>query len=309
MAPLNTTGVRIIDPILTTHVQGYRMPGLVGDKLFPRVPVGASGGQVIEFGKEAFQRYNARRAPGADTQRIRFGYQGKPFALVQDSLESPVPREWQRDASKVPGIDLGRRAVNLTQNVILRLLEEDQATLAITAANYDADHKVTLAGEDKWSAATGLPLKDIKTAKEAVRATTGMDPNTLVLSPSAWSAAQENPSVVERFKFTTNSPITLADFAKLVEIDTVVVGKAVTADAAGAFSDVWGNNAVLAYVPPAASGQEEPSYGYTYVMEGHPMVEKPYYDDRAKSWIYGGTFERCPVLTGMLAGFLIQNPK
>lgn len=306
--PMNAAGVRVIDPILTTHVQGYRMPGLVGERLFPRVPVAMSGGQVLEFGKEAFQKYAARRAPGSETKRIQFGYLGKAFALGQNSLEAVVPREWQRDASQVPGIDLGRRAVNLVQNVILRLAEEEQAAIALNAANYDADHKLALAGGDKWSTDTGLPVKDIKDAKEAVRSTVGMRPNTLVLSPSAWSAAQENPSVIERFKFTTSAPITLADFAKLVEIENVVVAEAISANAAGVFSDTWGNNAVLAYVPQASSGQEEPSYGYTYTMENHPMVEQPYWDDRSKGWVYGCTHEFAPVLTGMLAGFLIQNP-
>ncbi|CAK0772392.1 hypothetical protein WCLP8_4870007 [uncultured Gammaproteobacteria bacterium] len=53
---------------------------------------------------------------------------------------------------------------------------------------------------------------------------------------------------------------------------------------------------------------EEPSYGYTYTMKGHPMVEAPYYDNNKRSTIYGVTFERKPVLTGQCAGFLINAP-
>lgn len=75
------------------------------------------------------------------------------------------------------------------------------------------------------------------------------------------------------------------------------------------FSDIWGNAAVLAYVPSEAeAAMPIPSYGYTYTMEGHPMVEQPYWDNGSKSWIYGTTMERAPVLTGMLAGYLIQTP-
>ncbi|MEW5727728.1 MAG: hypothetical protein AB1918_07875 [Pseudomonadota bacterium] len=305
---LNTAGVRVVDPILTTHVQGYRHPGNVGHLLFPRVPVGVSGGQVLEFGKESFKLYNARRAPGTDTKRIQFGYAGKPFALKQDALEAAVPREWMRDASKIPGIDLARRAVNVVQGAIELGRENEKASIATDAANYDANHKLALAGGDKWSADTGKPVKDITDGKEAVRATIGVRPNTLVLSPLAWNAARENPSVIERFKFTTPGPITLEQFAKLVEIETIVVGEAVYADDAGDFHDVWGNAAVLAYVPRASEGMEQPSYGYTYTMEGHPSVEKPYWDDRAKSWVYGVTNEDAPLLTGMVAGFLFQDP-
>ncbi len=97
--------------------------------------------------------------------------------------------------------------------------------------------------------------------------------------------------------------------AKAFDIERVVVGKAVTSDGAGVISDVWGNNAVLAYVPGAPSGMEEPSYGYTYTMTGHPLVEEAYYENNAKSWIYGVGFERAPVLSGITSGYLIQTPK
>lgn len=308
MAPLNTTSVRVVDPILTTVSQGYRQPRFVGDRLFPRVPVSVSGGQVLEFGKEGFQLYTARRAPGGATKRIEFGYLGKPFALLQDALEAKVPREFMRDASQVPGIDLASRAINTVMGSITLSLEHEQAAIATNAANYAAAHKVALAGADKWSATTGTPVSDIADAREAVRASVGLRPNVLVLSAVAWKAAQNNPEVTERFKFTAPGPVTLAQFAQLVEVEQVAVADAVVANAAGVFTDVWGNNAVLGYVPQTLSGLEQPSYGYTYTMEGHPLVEVPYFDNNAKAWIYGVTMERAPVLTGMAAGFLIQNP-
>ena len=86
-----------------------------------------------------------------------------------------------------------------------------------------------------------------------------------------------------------------------------MVGRAVTAGAGDAFSDVWGPDAVLAYVPQQASSMEEPSYGYSYTMDGHPLVEQPYYDNNAKSWLYPATYERAPVISGMEAGYLFQN--
>lgn len=306
---LNTNSARIVDPVLSTVVQGYKHPHRVGSLIFPPVPVSVSGGKVIQFGTESFKLYNVARAPGGRTKRIQFGYEGLPYALAQDALEGKVPREWQRDASQVPGIDLGTRAVNGVMQTLTLSLEVEQATIATSAANYDNNHKVALAGADKWSTDTGKPVADITDGKEAVRKTTGMEPNVCVLSPDAWSAAKNNPSVIERFKFTTDQPITLSMFAALIEVERVVVGKAIYADDDGAFHDVWGNACVLAYAPQTPAGQEEPSFGYTYTMEGHPMVEAPYWDNSEKSWIYGVTNERAPQLTGAVAGFLIQNPK
>src|SRR5690606_18773494 len=108
--PMNNQQVRVIDPILSNVAQGYRHPERVGFALFPRVPVKQRGGQIIEFGRESFKRYKTRRAPGSNTKRVQFGYEGKPFALVQDALEGQVPWEHMQDANQVPGIDLGTQA-------------------------------------------------------------------------------------------------------------------------------------------------------------------------------------------------------
>lgn len=122
---MSLSQARVVDPVLTTHAQGYRHPERVGHLLFPSVPVAVAAGKVVEFGRESFILYNARRAPGAATKQIVFGYEGKPFALVQDSLEAKVPREFARDAGAVPGIDLGVRATNTVMNALTLTLEHE----------------------------------------------------------------------------------------------------------------------------------------------------------------------------------------
>lgn len=303
----NSKQVRVIDPILTTHAQGYRHPEHVGMVLFPRVRVEVSGGQVLEFGKESFMEYNIRRTPGGNTKRVTFGHAGKPFALVQDALEGVVPREHMRDADAVPGINLGRRAVNNSLNITSLALEREQASMARNAANYDADHKVDLVAA-KWTDDANDPAADIDTGAEAIRASTGMRANVLILSPAAFKAIRNNAKILDKFKYTTSKSITTDMLASALDIERVVVGRAITAAADGSFSDVWGADAVLAYVPQTEDpNMEEPSYGYTYTMDGNPMVEAAYYDNNAKSWIYPVTYERAPVLSGMTAGYLMQN--
>lgn len=308
MSALGLQGARVIDPILTNIAQGYKNMELVGSYLFPRVPVFVSGGQIIEFGKEAFYKYNLRRAPGGATKRIQFGYLGKPFALVQDSLEVAVPREFMRDASIVPGIDLASRAVNLGMKAAQMSLEYDQAALATNAANYDANHKLVLAGATKWSAATGTPTNDINTAREAIRSYAGVYPNVVLLSAVAFNAAINNPNVISRFQYTNAQVITEEMLAKLWNVEKVIVGKALTMSDAGVASDIWGNNVVLAYTNLGSDNAEEPSYGYTYTMDGNPLIEQAYWDPNTKSWVFPANYERLAVLSGITSGFLIQNP-
>jgi hypothetical protein len=310
---LTNRGARIIDPILSTFTQGYRNMQYIGENLFPRVPVSVSGGQILEFGREAFQLVNMRRAPGGATKRIQFGYLGKPYALLQDSLEVPVPREHQRDASIVAGIDMGQRASRMGMNKILLQLEVDQAALALNPAGYPVGNKIALAGAAKWSVNTGNPLTDIDTGREAIRAAVGIYPNTLILSALAFNACKNNTNVIARFQYNGSvnvdaSTITAKMLAGLFNVDKVVVGAAISTNDALVNSDIWGNNAVLAYVPAGETFMEEPSYGYTYTLEGNPLVEQPYWDPNAKSEVYGVTMERSPVLSGISSGYLIQTP-
>lgn len=308
MPQMNLKAVRVIDPILSTIAQGYRQQDLVGMNLFPMVPVSVSGGQILEFSKEAFRAYSTARAPGGATKRIQFGHLGKPFALENHALDGLLPREHVRDAKIVPGVDLGTRAIRQTMAAMLLSLEVSQASKALDAALYDAQHKVALAGASKWSDDASDPIKQIDDYKEAIRTSTGRYPNVVLMSASAFKAFRNNPKVIDRIKYVNKGVLTEDIAATLLGVDKVVVGKAVKADDAGTFTDVWGNNVVLAYSALGSLGLEEPSYGYTYTMDGHPLVEESYYDETHKSWIFPVTYERVPVLSGITAGFLVQNP-
>ena len=306
--PLNHRETRLdVNPILTTVVQGYRDAALVGEALFPRIFVTTTGGQVLEFGKESFKEYYTKRAPGSSVKRMSFGYLGKPYALENHALETTVPRESQRDAETVPHIDIGKRASEMVMQIHLRTLEIAQAAIATNPANYDNQHKVALTGGGKWTDPNSNPKKDIEDAKEAIRSTVGIRPNVLLLSAKAYSALKDHPRLIERYKYTTHETITTNMLTALFEVPKIVVGESVYADENENFLDIWGNNAVLAYVPTSPSSNGEPSYGYTYTMEGHPLVEEPYYENNVRSHVYGVTFERIPVLSGMTSGFLIQN--
>lgn len=299
---------RVIDPILSNVVQGYRHPDHIGMALFPRVPVNVAGGKIIEFGKDAFKLYTSLRAPGTATKRIQFGYEGKPFALENHALEAPVPREHLRDANNVPGIDLATRAINGVMRIESLILEKQQADLARNAAGYDANHKLTLAGTDQWSDyANSDPIGDIDDAKEAIRSSTGLYPNVIEISAKVFKVLKEHPAILDKIKYTQRGVVTAEILAAVFDVQSVIVGKAIGFDDAGATIDIWGKDVVLAYVPTTPSGMEEPSYGYTYTMEGHPAVEQPYWETQSKSWIYGTAYERAPVLSGIASGFLIVS--
>lgn len=308
MSQMTPGQARVVDPILSTHALGYRNGNLVARSLFPIGFVAAYGGKITEFGAEAFKLYNSQRAPGTATKRIQFGYQGKPYAIVPSALEAVVPRELMRDASQVPGINLASRAVNTVLRSMNLEHEYNCAQLARTAGNYDTAHKVALTGTSRWTGAASDPSADVAAGKEAVRSSIGVYPNLAVVSAKAFAACQNNAKILDRIKYTSKDSVTAEILARLWGVAKVEVGEATVADASSTLGDVWGNDVILAYTNISSDPNvEEPSYGFTYTIEGHPLVEQPYWDASAKSWVYGVSFDNQPVLSGITAGFLIQD--
>jgi hypothetical protein len=303
---MNAAGARVVDPILTTVAQGYRNAEFVGMELFPYVPVGQRGGKIITFGKEDFALYNTARSPGSNTKRIQYGYAGSPYALESHSLEGLVPNELQEEASAVPGIDLARGAIVKVQNIIGLRLEYQQAILATTPANYPAGNKVTLAGTSQWSDPASDPVSDVETAKEAIRAKIGKRPNVVEVSAAVFAKLRQHPKIIERIKYTGRDSATPELLAQLFGVKKVVIGDAVF-DNNGTFADVWGKSVVVAYTELGSVAEQGlPSFGYTYRLGGYPLVEVPYADRNAKSWVYPVTDEISPVIAGNTAGYLIN---
>ena len=60
-------------------------------------------------------------------------------------------------------------------------------------------------------------------------------------------------------------------------------------------------------MPTQDAALEQPSFGYTYTLKGHPFVEPARWEGSKRSHVYGVTFERKPVLTGIASGFLFQT--
>lgn len=303
---MNLAQTRVVDPILTKVAVDYRNAALIGDTLFPRVPVDLRAGKVVEFNKEAFKLYDTARAPGAAVKEIEIGYDGRPFALMAHSLAGKVPVEKLQEAAKGPGIDLGSRSVATVMGVLLLGAEYRQATLARNPAGYAISHVQTLTGTNQWTDAGSDPMADIDDAKEVVRATIGRDPNTLVLGSAAFNAVKNHPKILERFKYTSSTSITVEMLAALFDVQKVVVGKAIYTDDSGTPRDVWGGDVILAYVPDTAS-KETPAFGYTYVLTGNPVVESSYFRPEVKSWLFPTTYEYEPEIVGPGAGFLIRN--
>ena len=305
---LANPAARVIDPILSTAARGYMNPQLVFRALFPVVTTGARGGTRIEFDRTDFRKVNTRRAPGAATQHIQFGHEGKKFALTQHRLMGKVPVETAEEAMAVPGIDLGMRSVTGVQNIIGLEREIDAATIVRATATYDAAHVATLAGNAQWSNDASNPTANVMDAVETIRAATGMRPNTVVMGGAVYSKIRTHPDVLQQIRYDGGKQIaSKEDLAQLWDIDRVVCGDAIYVDEDDTPADVWGKDVIIAYTAVGSISRYEPSFGYGYNLAGTPMVEQAYYDRGNNSWLYPVTEEWTNEVVGNDSGYLIKN--
>lgn len=310
------------NPILTNLLLGMGQGDMIAEKLFPRLPQVLSSAGLIRMGNETLKRHNLRRAPGTATKRVEIKYEGQVYTVEQYAVEVPIPRELIRESDYTRRLNVGDKldisaiAIN-TSNVLLGLdYELDVAGFATDSATYASGHVAALSGADKWSASTGKPVTDIRAAANIIRKKIGKKPNKLALSADAKIACETNAEVKSFLPTTQMGVATLEQMAKIFEVEEVIEGNSIWVDGSDVGQDVWGNNAILAYVPKIQNNGgilslslTEPAFGFTNVIEGHPFAETPYYQSEFKSWIYGATYERKPNVAYNTAGFLFQNPK
>lgn len=308
------------NPILSSILLGLGQGTFIAEKLFPRLPQTLSSVTLAQAGDERLRKYNLKRAPGTPTKRVDIKYNGQTYTVDQASVEVPIPRELLREADESRRLHVGNyldisQIAMVTANDILLLdYELDVASIATNPATYAAGHVMTLAGATKWSTDTGTPVDDIETASNLIRKKLGRRPNKLTLSADAFQAVKGSIQVRSYLPDSQMGAPTIEQLKQVFNVEEIVVGDAVWKGEDDVGADVWGNNAILAYVPRISGAGTnislaEPAFGFTNVMEGHPYAETPYYSNDFKSWIYGATYERRPNVAYNTAAVLFQNPK
>ena len=306
------------NPVLTNLLLGVGQGSMIAERLFPRLPQALRGVTLARVGDEHLKRYNLLRAPGTATKRINVHYDGQSYTVKQYSVEVPIPREMIQESEAMrrmsvgPNLEISQIAMTTAGSVLALGYELEASALALNAAAYPTNNVLALSGSAKWSDDDGRPVRDILDAAEVIRSAAGVRPNTLMLSAQVFAKIVTNPEVRSYLSAAQMGPATGEQLKTILNVSDIIVGDAIWLDGAESH-DVWGNHAVLCYVPNIGVGGAnlslaQPAFGFTNVLEGHPFAEQPYYEDGLKSWVYGATFERQCNLAYPQAGFLFQNP-
>ncbi len=311
MADSRLDELRMVDPVLTTIAHGYSNASMVADFLFPIVQVPKLKGKIPVFGKEAFVvrqteraiRASSNRIPPADLELVSFETQEKDIEIALDYLEEEESPDFYR---------LEQRITKELMDILMLGREKDAADYVQNTSNFATGLKEIIASGNAWddySLTDVDPVLVIKEAMSAIRSRIARYPNVMVIGDSAYQTLMQHPKLLERVQYSGLSKITRQILAEITEIPNIQVGMSVYSTDGSTFTDVWGDNVILAYVDlrnRENRSEFNPSYGYTFQREGKPEVDT-YYENGGKIKVIRNTDNYCIKVTASDAAFLISD--
>ena len=294
-----------INAYLSEVARGYGNNSFIAENLFPIIDSEKEKIDIFQFNKEAFQLYDTERAIRANSNVISpKGFSKHTATLTEHDLAYPIDYREEDEAEKVK---LQLHATNVVTEGLKLKLEKQCADLAQDPKNYATENKIALSGTSQFTNDASDPLKVVNAGKDAVCGKIGKDPNTLVMGQEVWQALKQNTSLKNLIASSSNKIITLDLLKEFFEIENIVVGRSIYADANNNFARVWGNNIILAYVPKLTSRTEyDPSFGYTVRKKDALQIDE-YQKEGNKVKYIRATDIYTPFLVGAEAGYLISN--
>jgi hypothetical protein len=233
----------------------------IASKFAPIVPVSQISGVYFKYSKRTFFENPTKKwTPGSKMAggQMDMDTNGSYSCLFR-AYEYPLPAHL---AAAQDSMVMLERAV--TEKVTRALLLDREIQIA-----------TDMFATGKWTGATELAgqatadsthavywddyansdvLANIKTAKLAVKVSTGMTPNTLTVNEQVYEVLRLHPQMKEIYKYTQPAVMTEELISKALGLDKILIGKAVymSSDegAADALGYVFGKHALVSYVAP-----------------------------------------------------------
>ncbi len=297
-----------INAYLSEVARGYSNNAYVAQYLFPTIYSEKEKIDIFQFNKEAFNIYDTERAIRANSNVISpQGFSKHTTTLTEHDLSYPIDYREEQEAEKVK---LQIPATNVVTNGLQLKHEKQCADLVQDPSNYANENKILLSGTSCFDNAASDPIGVVDDAKDAISKKIAQDPNTMVIGQDAWKTLKRHPQLKETLSDNQTKLITLEILKQIFEVENIVIGKSIFADASGNFVRIWGDNIVLAYVPNLGSSRTEydPSFAYTVRKKDALQIDE-YTKEGNKVKYIRATDIYTPFLVGAEAGYLISNVK
>ena len=267
-----------IDRPLSNLVVGFEPVGTVVQNFLPIVDVAKQSDLYFKYDKGDFFRVPSTtvRAPRTKGRTAQFNVSSDSYYATNYALVDEM--DYETLVNQDNPLKLDEKAARNLFNLLNLDMENRVAGILTTGSNLGG----TAAVSSQWdssAAGTSDPFGDIATAKEAIRSTTGLEPNTIILGKQCYDALIRHADILDRIKYVQKGVVTSDLLASLFDVANVYVGKSVinggSENLADSFSDVWGKNTVLGHFANAETDGKNPSlmYGFRWT---NPMFGAPF---------------------------------
>lgn len=213
----------------------YKNKDYIADEVFPILDGADPKAKITKYRKGAWFRDEA--GPRAAGQRAKRG--GYPLTTVSVAT---IEYAYAKEVT-----DEDRRFANAKGSLILK---PDQDAVEFATDKVDLKKEIRVAaeitgttwvdansgGEDAeglWSPSgdTNTFVRDMTTGRKAIQGATGLDPNTLIIDYATYWALKRCDEIKDLIKYTQRAVFGRELIASLLELDTVLVGKALYSSA------------------------------------------------------------------------------
>jgi hypothetical protein len=289
--------------------------GFIGLELLPIFEVQEQSAEYPIIPIEALLKLQStKRTAKGSYPRSSYEFETGNYSCEENGWEEPVDdveaRLYRRffDAEEV--------AVMRAVDILLRGQEKRIADMLFNTGNLTSANVTT-----EWStAASCTPRKDVNTAKQAMRAASGLMPNCIAMGLKVFENLLLASEITDALKYT--NPIELGGLeaqkrimAQYFGVDRILVGGAIYDSAkkniSKSLSDIWNDEYVGLFAVSSGGLQlREPVIGRTFLWtEDSPgnLVTESYREEQTRSDIYRVRqhTDECFIFTG--AGYLLGN--
>jgi hypothetical protein len=300
-----------VDVPLSNAIMNYTTQGLVGEFMFPVVPVDKQSNMIKYFPLGEFLRSESlERAPGTEANQLKFSVSSMGYFCKNYAAKYPITLEDRENADAIWAV---REAGALLIVDAIRIAKEVRV---FNTVNSTSNVSTAFKPASAWNGATspGDPYTQILAVQNQVQDKTGFVPNRIVFGNAAWRTFVVS-SPVRGLLFPHGGGVaTLAQASALFNAECRIAegyynsaGENLTATLTSFFSDrVW-----VGYTPPGQGRiGPRPQYSATlrWTLPAIPnMAVESLPFDRAKKaeFVEVGVYDDEKVLDTSLGATLI----
>jgi hypothetical protein len=291
-----------VDALLSSISVKYSPASLIGDKVFPVVPVKKSSDKFRIYDRN-FRVPETRRADGAAAREHTFEVSTATYNLVEHALKDIVTDK------QAENYDLADLKVETTKELTEKILMRRELDIANLFTTTSWSLNVSLAATAAFTANTTVsdPTPIFLTGGSVVVANSGMVPNVGILPRPAYVGCKVHTSILDRLKYTS-ADVDAVKLAALFECGELLIPAAnydtAAWGASASLSNFYGDVAWIGY-RPAKPGPLVASSGYVFRKNAN-MVRRWRNEDRKGEMIEVGMEFEARVVAS-LSGYLIKD--